>query len=758
MLFRKMRRDLKANASQFLAIFFMIFLGIFIYSGMSSIGEGMGQSGLQFYSMCNLADAITYGGPFDQKHLEAISKENGIDAVQTRLQINTIWNNDSATTLQMNVISSDSISGMMVTDGSKFDQNADGIWLDEDFAEKNGVSVGDRVPFSVEGITVEKRVLGLIMHPEYLYAVKNDNEAIPDHRLFGYAFMSDAAWPFPTEIPWNQLLIQSNLNKIALNAVIEDALGNAAQMTVLQKDFRSVAMFRNEVKQMQAVASVYPIAFLLIAVLTTLTTMTRLTAGQRVQIGTLKALGFKQGRIVGHYLSYGLITGFSGSFLGVLLGPVLLPPIIFEFQKTMYTMPEWKSAVSPFIYLMAAICGAICCLCAWLACRGQLKGEAAQVLRPKAPKVGRHTALEKSRLWHRMSFDTQWNIRDVMRNKLRSAVTVFGVMGCMLLLICGMGMRDAMSGLSDTMYGDLSTYNTKVSLSSSAKTSEIENIKLEGDIQKIAETGIEITMGAERESVALTIIDDGPYYHFKNTEGNLVDLPHNKVAITRKMAELKNLNEGDTLSFRFFGNDIWYNTQIATIVQMPMGQGVYMSKEASEKIVGNVLPTGFVTGRDASDFTGSYYETVQSREDLISSMDQIMKMMNAIIGIMILAAVVLGVVVVYNLGILSFQEKARDLATLRVLGFQYNRLVKILRKQNFWLAFTGILLGIPAGYILVSYLLRFMGDNLDMSPHIRFGTCLVSGAGIVVLSLVVGIFVNKKLKKINMVDALKSVE
>lgn len=758
MLMRKMLRDLKNNVAQFLAIFLMIFLGVFIFSGMTSIGQGMKKSSQDYYDETHLADAVIYSSFLSDQDYEKLESIPGVQTVTKRLQLDTAYESDSGITLQLNVIDSDALSGCHLIEGEAFDINGDGVWLDSEFAEAHQIKTGDTVSMAYQNQVLAKEVRGLVMQPEYLYAVKNNNEVIPDHARYGYAFMPEKAWGFGP-VPYTQALLKTEgLSKNVLEDEAAKNIPDKTVMVVMQEDIPSVAMFRNEVDQMKAIGSVYPVVFLIIAVLTTITTMTRITADQRVQIGTLKALGIKNRKIMLHYLSFGFLVGGAGSVLGVLTGPVLLPPLVFGFQKSMYTMPWWNSAVTPAVYIMAFLCFMVCCASCYGASSKQLRGVAAETLRPKAPKAGRHTAVEKSRFWHRMGFYSQWNIRDVMRNKLRSLITVLGIVGCMMLILCGLGMRDTVSNLADTMYGSLQTYETKVSLSEKCTDGQREALEQQASNQFLQETPVEIERDNGKETLSLSVFDSGPYFNFQDEKGAALSLPESGVAITRKTAESKGLSVGDVIKWRSYGSQNWHTERVEEIIQTPLEQGIYMSRAAFEESGESFKPTAFVTSEEAGDFSGEAYETVQSREDLIASLNSMLEMMNAIIFIMIAAAIILGLVVLYNLGALSFQEKMRELATLKVLGFQHKRLTKLLRRQTVWLSLLGIMAGIPCGYGLVAYMMLFMGDTLDMQPKIQMCSYVLSGAGIFAISLFVGGLVARKLKRIDMVSALKSVE
>lgn len=758
MLLRKMLRDLKNNAAQFLAIFLMIFLGVFIFSGMTSIGQGMKQSSQDYYDETHLADAIIYSSFFTDQDYERLRSSFGIETVTKRLQMDTTYGSDGATTIQLNVISSDALSGCHLIEGEAFDSDMDGIWLDSEFAKAHQIKTGDMINVTYQNNVFTKTVKGLVMQPEYVYAVQNNNEIVPDHERFGYAFMPEEAWSLGP-VPYTQALLKTeDLSKNDLESRVTEVLPGKTTMLVMQEDIPSVAMFRNEIDQMSAVGSVYPVVFLITAILTTLTTMTRITADQRVQIGTLKALGIRNRKITLHYLSFGLLVGGAGSILGVFTGPVFLPPLVFGFQKSMYTMPWWNSAVTPVVYGMAFICFLICCCSCYGASRKQLQGAAAETLRPKAPKTSRHTAMEKSRFWKRLGFYSQWNIRDVLRNKLRSLITVFGIVGCMMLILCGLGMRDTVSNLADTMYGTLQTYETKISLSEKCTDEQLKQLEKEKRHQFLEEAIVEIEKDSGKDMLSLSVFDKGHYFTFQDEKGTALSLPEDGAAITRKTAESEGLSVGDVIKWRSYGSSSWHTERIEEIIQTPLEQGMYMSRNAFEKSGESFEPTSFVTDQEAGKFSGEAYETVQSREDLIGALNSMLEMMNAIIFIMIGAAIVLGLVVLYNLGALSFQEKMRELATLKVLGFQHKRLTKLLRRQTVWLSVVGIAAGIPCGYGLVAYMLLFMGDTLDMQPKIELWSYIFSGIGIFAISLFVVWLVSRKLKRIDMVSALKSVE
>ena len=762
MLFRKMLRDLKENLTQFISIFLMIFMGVFIFTGMNAVGHGMDQSSKKFYKETNLADAYLYGMDFTKEEASQLQQEDQVTKVERRFQANATLETDSKKILQLNVVESNQISANHLIAGEEFDANKSGIWLDSSFAKANAVKVGDSLTIEVNGNKVTDVVRGLIMNPEYLYALKDENEVIPDHNNYGYAFLSAKSLNQESEVLFNQLLIDTNADKEQLEEIISELFKTKYAVLVMQSDQPSVSMFRNEIDQMKAMQAIFPVVFLMIAILTTLTTMTRITINQRTQIGSLKALGLSNGKILRHYTGYGVLIGTVGGVLGLITGPIMLTSLMFGFQKGFYTMPEWSCEIEPVVFLTVMICIVCCGLSGYMACRKELRGTTAQIFRPKAPKINKHTRLEKSRWWKRMGFAFQWNVRDLLRNKLRSSITVMGIIGCMSLIICAFGLRDTIQEITDLSYKELNTYDTKVSLSETEVYDTLSELRDHEELQLIQETAIEMEAVEEKQTTLLTVIGEGDYIKLKDMDNNFITLPKSGVVITNKIAKQNSLKIGDDLKWRIYGTNVWITSKITEVIRNPIGQGVFVSEEAYKGMNQVMMPTAFVMNAGAVDsadaFSPEQYGSVQSKEDLLETMDTMMETMNVMIIVLIIAAVILGIVVLYNLGVLSFHERVRELTTLKVLGFQYKTLRKLLQMQNIWLTLAGALIGVPGGYLLLEYMLRFMGDSLDMTAKISLLSYCISILGTLLLSVTVNWLLSRKLQTIDMVSALKSVE
>lgn len=753
----KLLRDMKNNAAQFISIFVIILLGMLIYTGLNSISVGMEVSATTFYQETNLADAFLYGYNFSVSDLNNLKNHPGIEDAELRFQFDVNLKEDSAATLQLNYIDTNTISSMLVTKGINYTPDAKGLWLDESFAKEHKLEVGDTIAYTYEGLEETKEIVGLVMHPEYVFAVKDEAEALPNHKTFGYCFMSKQEFTLAPTLPINQILLKTKLSKQELNSFIEKQSYNQSAVLLLQEDSISVNQFRNEISQMKSVQTIFPVIFLLVAILTILTTMTRITVNQRMQIGILKALGFSNRRIYIHYSAFGFVLSLVGSLIGSLLGIFMLPNVVYNFQKKFYILPHWYRQCEPYVFITVGLCILCCGFCGFYACKKQLEDAAANILRPKVAKLAKLTAIEKSSWWSKLSFDVAWNLRDCMHNKLRSFITIFGIVGCMTLMICGLGMNDTMNHIIQTSYSELNTYETKVTLASNGSVATLEQLRSNSDNQLLQEGAVEVKEKSTLTTVNMQVSSQGDYIKYKDEHGNFFKLPDDGVFITSIIAKDLELKAGDTITFRPYGTTDFIEANITTVIKSPIGQGIFLSSSYYENLGLRFTPTSFVTSQtnlsQSNEFT-----TIQTKEDMIDNMDEILSMMYVMISIMILAAATLGIVVLYNLGVLSFYEKVRELATLKVLGFQYRRLTSLLQKQNLWLTFLGLILGIPSGFLVLKFMVQFMGDNFDIIPKVSILTYASCCIGILFLSLGVNRFMSRKLKSIDMVSALKSTE
>ncbi len=758
MLFRKMLRDMGNHKMQFVSIFLMAFLGVFIYAGVGGEWIGLRNNSDKYYRETNLADVWVYGKNFTAQDEAAAEKVSGVTGAERRLVLDGAADLGGKPKLTLHFLGGNTVTKPYLVRGEGFHSDADGIWLDDRFASARGLKPGDRFAFTANGVRLEKKIVGTVYSPEYVYLAAGGG-ITPDFSSCGYAYLSENAFPVPERFACNEMMltVASGTGASGLEGAVGKALGGNVSVYLTRENQPSYSMFAEEIDQHKAMGSIFPVAFLAIALLTILTTMTRIVSAQRVQIGTLKALGFSNRTILLHYVSYGFWLSLAGSLLGAVVGPLTLPKLFYPSMSSFYTLPEWGAAFDVSFYLMAAATVALCTLVTWLACRNMLKDVPAKALRPKAPKNVRHNFLEKTALWKRLGFNAQWNLRDVARNRVRSLMAVVGVLGCTALLMCAFGMNSAMRDLKVWQYDRIDRFASQVSVGDSATDAQIADALKQTDGQAVMGSEIEVRANGAKKTAELTATDHTTLLCTTDTARNVVGLPENGVSITEKLADELGVKTGGKITWHLYGNEKWTETPVAQIYRDPTVQGIRMTRAHFESLGYRFRATSIVTPRKVTQKLAGM-EDVQSTADLEAGWDTMTASMMKMVYILIAAAAVMAVVVLYNLGLLSFTEMERELATLKVIGLKSGRLRGLLLTQNLWLSAVGFVLGIPAGQWLVGMIMSMSGDSFDMSNDLKATNLLFAFVITFALSLFVNLLFSGKIKRLDMVASLKGVE
>lgn len=757
MLFRKMLRDMGRHKTQFLSIFLMAFLGVYIYAGIGGEWKGLQKTVSRYYEETNLANVWLYGTNFSEDDERAVQAIDGITGTERCLVLDSVGKFSNDPKISLHFVEKGDINRCHLVSGEAFSTDKDGIWIDDRFAKAHGLSVGDRMEVTCNGVSLQKEIKGTVYNPEYVYE-SDGNSLSPDFSAAGYAYLSYQAFPFPGDMVYSEMLLTTDRTD---SAKLEEQIGSAIDgnysVFMTRDDHPSYAMFQNEIEQHRAMGEIFPVAFLAIALLTMLTTMTRIVTNQRTQIGTLKALGFQRGRIARHYIGYGFWLSLVGAALGAVLGPLTLPHLFYPSMSGYYTLPQWKPAITPSFFLMAAATVLLCTLVTYLACRKLLKDTPAKTLRPRSPGGVKHRRLEKTALWKRFGFNAQWNYRDVTRNKVRSLMAVIGVLGCTALLLCAFGMNDDMNDLKDWQYKDINQFESKLTVDDKATDGQIAAAVGSADGQALMEGTVEIKANGVKKSGSLTATDHVTLLRATDKNRKFIRLPDDGVSLSYKMADQLGIKVGDTITWHIYGEENWVTTPVAALFRSPASQGIRLTRESLEKLGYSFKPTAILSPQSVAEKPDGI-AGIQRTGDLIADWDNLTGAMMTMVFVLIAAASLLSVVVLYNLGLLSFTEMERELATLKVIGMKSKKLRRLLLTQNLWLSAVGFLLGIPAGKWLLDYMVSTAGDSFDMINVLHPGNLLLSFAITFALSIFVNLLFSRKIKRLDMVASLKGVE
>ena len=746
-----MLRDIKINKAQFIAIFLMAFLGIFAYCGIYAEYYGLEQTSEGFYADTNMADGWIYNTGFDDLDLEKVSDFS----TQTDRQevIQAVANLDSKPDFTLHFIEKGTISKFYSTEGEDFNpEDESGVWLDKRFADEWDLKVGDKITFKFGDSKIKKEIKGIGYSPEYIYE-SSPSSLTPDFSQMGFAYLSSKA--YPEDLEYNRLLVKYNQSDSDFKEKLDKSIDYLS--FTKKEDQLSVAKFSDEMAQHKMIGDVFPIVFILVTFLTLLTTMNRIVAHQRTQIGILKAVGFKDKTIIRHYLSYSFWPVLAGAILGLITGPMVIPQMFYPTMSKSYSMPSWHPGFDMRFIYIALLMVFLSVLVTYLSCRRISKENPANTLRPKAPKLSSNGIIEKSRLWNHLSFNFRWNWRDAKRNNFRAVMAIVGVMGCVALLIAAFGMNDSMGELKSWEYDDISHYESKLLLSNEANPMELYYILNETNGSFIMQQSIEMKANDMEDTVSLLVSNSTDLISYTDSDRNPIEINESDVSISKKLAETFNLSIGDKVKWHIVGSDDWVSSKIDQIHAEPISQGLIMSPDTLEDQGLNFTPTNILTKEKFGENFNSI-KSVSSMEKMKKGWDELTEAVMMMVYVVTIVAVALAILVLYNLGILSFTEMEREVATLKVLGFKTNSLRKLLLTQNLIFTAIGFVLGIPLGFYFMTLMLNAAGDSLYYVPSLTWGNILLTAFITFTISIGVNLLFSDKISDLNMVEALKDVE
>ena len=750
-LSKKMLRDININKTQFISIFLMAFLGVFAFCGVCSEYYGLDQTTHEFYTDTNLADGWIYNNTITDEAVDEIN--NFSTDSEKQLIVKSIGNFSNDPDITLHFLDDNKISKFYTTEGKDFNLSDDsGVWLDKRFADAQNLTVGDNISFTFNGIEIEKEIKGIGYSPEYVYEA-SPTSIIPDFKDMGFAYLSYKA--FPSDIQYNALLVKFNQTPDDFKNSLDDSVEYLS--FTKQTDQVSVNQFENEMAQHKMIGDVFPIVFILVTFLTLLTTMTRIIAHQRTQIGVLKAVGYKNRTIILHYMSYGFWLVLAGAILGLILGPAIIPRLFYPSMTSRYSLPVWHPGFDMSFVYVALIMVLSSLLVSYLAARNISKENPANTMRPKAPNISTSGFLENSRIWNKANFNIRWNYRDAKRNKFRALMAIVGVMGCVALLISAFGMNDSMENIKHWEYDDISHFESKFIIESGASLSDIEDVRKEVNGSTIMEQAIEIKGHGNEKTASLLVLNDTTLISQTDKDGNPINLSSTDISLSAKTAESLNVGVGDTIEWHVVGSDDWVSCKITNIHGEPLSQGIILSKEKFDDLNLNYTPTSIITAENVEGDHDSI-KSITTLNEMKNNWDEMSGSVMMMVSILIFFAILLAIVVLYNLGILSFTEIEREIATLKVLGFKTGDLRKLLLTQNLVFTFIGFILGIPLGFYLMTLMMNAAGDSLYYIPSLTLGNILLSGVITFIVSIAVNLLFSSKIKNLNMVEALKDVE
>ena len=754
MFIRKMLRDIIEYKVQFLSIFLMAFIGVAVFTGMYMDTSNFEKTLDDYYEETNMADGWIYSDYLVDEFVEQVYLLGATTEMERQLVVDSHAKLDNTPDITLHFVENNTISKFYLIEGEKLNINdSEGVWLDKSFADARNLHIGDEISFESNGIEITKVIRGLGYSPEYVY---NSPAAstVPDYNSTGFAYMSHKAFP-SDNITYNVLNVKFDGKPETYSKLLDYRL-NGYYTTFLEKhNHYSVKVIDESISQQKSLSAVFPIIFIFISMLMLLTTMKRIISHQRTQIGILKANGFKNRTITWHYLFSGFLLVTLGSTLGSLLGPIIFHTIAHPSRIFYFKFPYWHYIGFANSLILIPIMGAISLIVSYHAIENIIDESPSSTIKPKAPESATLSFIEKLNFWKKIPFTFRWNFRNIKRNKFRSIMTIVGVIGCTVLLVSGCGLYEQMDQSKDWYFNDVNHFESKLIVDRNTSMDEINTIAREVNGDHIMESTIELTNN-KTVAASLLILNNTDLITTTDDNHDRIKIGNDEVSISKKMADVMGVNVGDTIDFHILGSDKNIKVKIDKMHSSPFSQGLVMSPDKLEELGLNYTPTSIVTPQHVNET----YDDIKiySLNDLIEGWDKMEETTLIIINALIFFAVILVIVILYNLNMLSFTEMEKEITTLKVLGFKNSSLTKILATQSLLFIIIGFIVGVPIGQRILSILIPAFGNNFYLKPTLSATTIAITFIIIISTSIITNIIFSHKIKKLDMADSLKDLE
>ncbi len=757
MMFKKFLRTVWNYKAQFVSMILMITIGAGAYFGFN----------ISWYSIDrNLEKYIETSGYADYRlyRSEAFSKED-IEAVKN---ITGVQNASRVLSEKLNIKASDNIlsvfcledyevSRMTVTKGAQYDENKKGMWLSDEFAEKNNIRVGDVIEVSYLGFNIDCEVLGLAKSMEYLVCISDENQLMPNYEKYGFAYISPAKLYEELETEYYpQINIISDLSKDELEDKLRSVLGENIYVTSMEEhvSYRGAI---NEISDGKILGTVLPIFFLIIAILTMITTMHRITDKERLHIGTLKSMGFTDHEVFKHYMLYGLVSGVLGCICGWAFGFALTRIILTDkgLLSKYLDFPSWELHIPARCFVVCIIIVLLQVLVCYLSLKRMLKGTVAGIFRNSVNKNSIKVAkIEKSRLWKHFSFTIKWNIRDALTHKLRLLMSFIGVLGCTIMLITAFGLKSSTKELIEFIDEDVYNFETRINMASMVNNKRITEFADKYDGDWSAKT-YSLVNGENTNIYIYEISHDT--VRFVDDKNNAVALKDTGVYVSTNFKS--DIEVGEYIKIKPYDSEKSYKVKVQGFIRPVIGKSITMTAKFAESIGYEYDISSVYTNLPQEDIEKEKIVLdVLEKEGIISSYKSFIGILNIMIGILGVCAVLLGMVVLYNLGMMGYIERSRELATLKVIGYKDKEITRILVTQNLWTTVFGIIPGLPLGRKMLEILLSLLSTEYEMKTVISAKDYVLAILITAVVSVLITGFVANKNRYIDMAGAMKDNE
>lgn len=784
-LFKNLFRDIKKSKGQFISILIIVILGVTFYTALNSVFKNLSNSSSKYFDEYRLADLWIDLDKAPISIKEKVEKLPNVEMVTGRIvkdaSINISDENATLRFITLPDTKNDIVNDITIKSGRYFsDTDSEQCLLDEDFFKANDIKLGDIINPIINGNQIKLKVIGTVKSPEFIYTLKDSSEIVPDNKRFGIIYIKQSFGEaiFDLKGSVNNIAI-----KVASGSDVDEVKDDAKRLlknygvksSIDRKQQTSTMMINEEIKKLKSMGGSFPVIFFMVASVIIYIMMGRMVENQRIQIGVMKALGFTNIQVLAYYMSYSAIIALTGSLIGSVLGTYMgfgLTKMLNQY----FNLPLSNTKIYGEFVIPASLLTLIFCLFAgYNSCKVIFKIMPSEAMREKSPITGKKIAIEKLEfIWRKISKLDRIIVRNLFRYKRRAFLTSLGIIFSSSILLVALSMNDSVNFMVKQQYGDIQNYDIKVKFSKLVSVddlSTIKDIQHVTELEPILETGIELSNEWRSKEVGFTALIQNPeMYKVEDKSGNSVTLPQNGLLISEKLASTLGIKVNDSVNVKFFFPEKDDKKMVVKgIVVQYLGSSAYTSMNN----LNNILGEGMIANSAVLKLENSSFEnevknklkdmpgvnSVESKTDSSNAFLKNMEAMKSTIGMLIMLSAILLIAVLYNIATINIFERQRELATLKVLGFNNREIKKLIFNENYIISIFGIIIGLPLGTWLGGYLIAASSTDSYSIPYVvEFKSYVIT----IILTLIFTILTNfvlmKKIKSIDMLEVLKNKE
>lgn len=761
---RKLVRDIRQSAMQFIALIALCMLGVFLFSGIDAFALITKQSNEAYFAQNRLAHFFITLPSADRDALSRVRAIDGVAHAQARFSMEMEADLPGDPTLIVTAFDGDiGVNIPWILEGDMLDPNdRRGCMLQEAFARTRGLNVGDSITMEYQGMRYPLIIRSIVNSPEYISL--SDGMTV-DTMQYGYILVSAKAF---AAIPLTEIavLVNPQADEQTVRAAIERTLPTA--FIVDRRIHQSTSVVENNAQMFRDLSVLFPLAAYAVSAMIVMTTLSRMVDKERQQIGTLRALGFADGQIRHHYLCYAIVPSLIGSVLGLLLGFYGLPA---AFWDVLFGQNEYPFLAQPPLSVQSLAIGALNVLVSAAICLYTFQKSAAEctaaLLRPKPPKAGERIILERiTPLWRRMSFNSKMITRNLLRSKMRTVMSCAGLLCCNALLIASMGLQDSVKLTLNSHYGKTIAYDAVASLTREAGQADAYERHLEAErIECAMETSISLRTQNAQRTTMLTITGDNQTLLQLGKGGSAMPLSSGGAILTEKLAAVLGVSVGDVITCQLPASDETFDLSVAQIASNNLNQGMYLTRSCWESLrKGAFVPTSIYLRQPSAqtlEKLGSMDEVddIDFVTDMREEAFLYLNSVSMVFSILTVIALALAFVICYNMGLINFAERTREYATLKVLGYHQKEIRRLILGENLIITLVSIAISILPGMGFTNMILSLVeSESMRYVSTVSVQSIVIASAVTFGFSIFIQLLLTRKVRAIVMVEALKSVE